>query len=158
MFMRKPSKDTEIRKFNVLTDSREQYPYIFPTTVRVTLPFGDYSVEYEGKAYYNWIIVERKGAVSELFQASGSERERFERELEKMQEVPCRLVLCEFDYLSIVNDQPPGRLPASSVYGSICAWQVKYNVPFLFINNRRNASNFLWKMFYEFVKHKILKY
>ena len=154
--MRKPSQDSIIRKFNILIDTREQQPYLFPNSVEYTLPYGDYSIEYNGAYYYNQIIVERKGAVSELFSATGSQRDRWERELEKLRVIPIRLVLCEFDYMDIVNDQPPGKLPASAVYGSIAKWHGVFNIPFIFCGNKRNARGFLFKLFYEFVKYKIV--
>lgn len=155
--MRKPSKDTLIKKMNILVDTREQHPYLFPNSVKYTLPYGDYSIEYDGKIYYDKIVVERKGSVSELFSAAGKERDRFERELEKLSKVEIKFVLCEFDYMSIVNNQPPGILPASSVYGSIAKWQAVYGVPFIYYKNRRNARGFLWKCFYEYVKYRILE-
>jgi len=120
------------------------------------LKCGDYSIEYNGVYYYNQIVIERKGDVSELFSATGSQRDRWERELEKLSLIPIRFVLCEFDYMDIVNDQPPGKLPASAVYGSIAKWHSVYNVPFIFCGNKRNARNYLFKLFYFYVKHIIL--
>lgn len=154
--MRKPSKDTIIRKFNILVDTREQQPYLFPNSVRYTLSYGDYSIEYDGVYYHNQIIVERKGEVSELFAATGSQRERWERELEKLSKVPVRYILCEFSYMDIVNSQPPGKLSASAVFGSIAKWSAVYNIPFMFCESKRNAKNFMFKLFYEFVKYKII--
>lgn len=156
--MRKPSRDTIIKRFNILTDRREQHPYLFPNTVDFTLPYGDYSIQYGDKYYYDKIVVERKGSVSELFSASGKERERFERELEKLSKVEVKVVLCEFDYLDIVNKQPPGMLSASSVYGSLAKWNAVYGVPFIFFHNYRNSRAYLWKLFYFYVEHRILGY
>lgn len=87
--------------------------------------------------------------------ATGDHRKRWERELEKLADIPYKMVLTEFSFLDVVNKQPPGDVEASSVYGSIASWQVRYGIPFMFCENRVNARAYLWKYFSEFVKHKI---
>lgn len=155
--MRKPSLDTEIKKMVILTDTREQLPYKFPNQRFCKLDYADYTVEYDGKSYLDQIVIERKSNVSELFQATGSSRERWCRELERMKDVPVRFVLCEFSFNDIVNCQPPGILSASAVYGSCIKWHGVDGLPFIFCGNRVNARGYLYKIFYEYVKWKILK-
>jgi hypothetical protein len=155
--MRKPSLDSLIKKMVILTDNREQTPWRFPNQRNCTLKSGDYSVEYDGKSYEDIIIIERKSSVSEIFSATGSGRERWERELERLQGVYYRFVLCEFDYMSFLNDAPPGRLATSAVYGSIPSWHIQYNTPFVMCGNRVNARAYAYKIFYEFIKYKVLE-
>ena len=155
---RKPSKESLIKRFKIFTDNREQIPFKYPNTVYGTLQYGDYTVEYDGKLFNDKIIVERKGGISEIYSAAGSGRERWERELEKMKDVPVKLVLCEFSYMDLVNKQPYGKLPSSAVYGSICSWQARYGLSFIFCENRVNARGYLYKLFYSYVSHQILGY
>lgn len=155
--MRKPSLQTLINSYVPIIDSREQMPYRMANSVVRGLPFGDYSLEYEGRSYQDQIIVERKHHPSELFAASGSQRERFERELQKLSTVPFRYILAEFSFMDIVNMNVPGQLSPSVVYGSIICWHVRFGVPVIFCGNRVNARAYLIKTFQEFVKHKILK-
>ena len=155
--MRKPSVDTLIKQFQIVIDTREQTPYKFSNSISRGLKYGDYTVSYNGKSYEDKIVIERKSAISELYSATGKERERWERELEKLKKVEIKMVLCEFSFLDIVNFPPPGILEASAVYGSIASWQVVYGVPFIFCQNRNNARAYTWKVFYEFVKHRILE-
>ena len=66
----------------VVTDTREQLPYLFPgcrLSIR-KLDAGDYSLE----GYEDVISVERKSA-SDFFGSITQDRERFERELERLQ-------------------------------------------------------------------------
>ena len=154
---KKELQDLEINKFIILTDNREQQPYRFPNTKMCTLSYGDYTVEYEGVNYLDKIVIERKGSMSELFSFSGTGRERFVRELEKMKDVKFKYMLIEADYLSIVNDQPPGLLPASHVYSTIFSFMIKYRIVPLFFNNDQNGRNALYKILQFFVKYEILK-
>jgi len=152
----KEKEEIEINRFKIFTDNREQLPFKFPNTIYGTLPCGDYTVEFEGKLYNNQIVIERKGGISEIYGATGSGRDRWERELEKLKSVEIKMVLCEFSYMDLVNKQPFGKLPSSAVYSSICSWQAQYNIPFIFCENRVNARGYLYKLFYEFTKHNIL--
>lgn len=154
---KKQQQDEAINKFIILTDTREQMPYRFPNTKICTLEYGDYTVEYEGKSYLDKICIERKGSMSELFSLSGTGRERFCRELEKMKDVKFKYMLIESDYLSIVNDQPPGLLPASNVYATIFSFMIKYQITPLFFNSHANCRNALYKILQFYVKYEILQ-
>jgi hypothetical protein len=151
-------QEEAVDKFVILTANNEQRPYSYPNSKAFSMPmgFGDYTIEYDGKPYYDKIIVERKGAVSEIYGASGSGRDRWERELENLSKVDVAIVLCEFSFMDLVNKQPFGKLSASSVYGSICKWNAVYGIPFIFCENRCNARGYLYKLFREYVAYKIL--
>ena len=157
MNLKKAEEREMLSRYNILTDNREQEPFLYPNTVRGTLDFGDYTIEWDGVSQIGMVCCERKGSVSELYQATGSERERFERQLERMKNCSLKFVLCEFDYMSIVTNAPPGILEPQCVYGSIIKWHSVYNVPFIFCKNRTNAKNYLWKFFWEFVKYRLYK-
>jgi ERCC4-type nuclease len=153
----KKSLDNIVKQFRVIVDTREQLPYKFENSITGTLLYGDYTVEYEGDIYLSEICVERKSRVAELYQATGKDRIRWEKELERLSKISLKFILCEFSYMDIIKKLPPGKLEPQCVYGSIAKWQVVYNVPFIFCENRTNARALLWKMFYEFVKHKIIE-
>jgi len=155
--MKKPSIDALCRDFDIIQDTREQEPFKFNRAIVQGLPFGDYTIVHNGKNYINEIVCERKGSVSEIYALTGKERDRFERELQKMTVSRRRFVLCEFDYLELVQNPPPGILEPQSVYGTIISFWTRYNIPFFFMGNRANARNFLYKTFYFFVKYEILK-
>jgi DNA excision repair protein ERCC-4 len=121
----------------VLVDSREQLPFpfvglradarqgrkllIIPTEVR-GLASGDYSLD----GYENRIAVERKSMV-DLFQSVTRERERFERELERLNEFQSAYVVLECEWGDILNNPPPdsGVLP-KTIHRSIMAFTQRY--------------------------------
>ena len=157
---RKLSKESLIKQFKILTANNEQMPYKFPNTKFYTMPMGhgDYTIEYKDRPYYDKIIVERKSDISEIYNATGSGRERWERELKKLSQIDIAIVLCEFSYMDLTNKQQHGILPAQAVYGSICKWQAVYRVPFIFCENRQNARAYMYKLFYKYVEHVILEF
>ncbi len=154
--MRKPSQKSLIERFRIIVDSREQTPYRYPRSYVRGLPYGDYTVEYDERLYLDKIVIERKSNVSELFAFSGSQRDRFVRELEKMKDVKYKYLVFEFELLDIVNKQPPGLLDPKIVYSTLCSFAIKYNIPFLFCGNRVNARAMTYKLFEFFVKYEIL--
>lgn len=156
MVSKKEQQEEAINKFKILTDTREQQPYKFPNTKICTLEYGDYTVEYDGKSYLSEIVVERKGGISELFAFSGSSRDRFCRELEKMKDVKYKYILIEGDFLDIVNKQPPGILPAGNVYATIFSFMIRYGITPLFFNSYANSRNSLYKILQFYVKYEIL--
>jgi len=155
--MKKLSKENLIKQFQVVIDTREQLPYRFKNSITMGLPTGDYTIKYGNRIYADKIICERKSRVGELYAATGKDRERWERELTRLSKIEFRFILLEFSFMDIVNKQPPGILEASSVYGSIASWYVQFNVPFVFCENRNNARAYMYKVFYEYVKHRILE-
>lgn len=154
--MKVKEKQEILNKWKILTDTREQNGYKYPNTRIQMLKSGDYSIEYDGKSYENQIVIERKGSVSEIYDATGAGRERWENELERLKLIPIKFVLCEFDYLSLVNEAPPGRLEPQCVYGSIFKWHATFNIPFIFVKNHKNGRDYLYKYFWEYLTHIIL--
>lgn len=153
-------KEKQILRFKILTANNEQRPFKYPNTKFYQMPIshGDYTIEYDGKSYLDKISVERKGNISELYIATGSERKRWKKELENLSKKNIAIILCEFSFMDIVNKQPYGKLLASSVYGSICSWNAKYGISFIFCENRNNARAYMYKLFYKYVEYKILNF
>lgn len=158
--MKQPGKDKLIENFNVVIDSREQTPWRFADSIQHALPAGDYTVAYkvEGRliVFDKIIAIERKSAVSELYSATGSERERFEAELEKLRHLLYSAVICEFSFADIEKESPGGKVSPRSVYGSIMSWWIKYKVPFLFAGSRVLARECCYKMLMFYTKYYFL--
>jgi ERCC4-type nuclease len=146
--------------YQILIDSREQHPWRFSRSIEKALPAGDYSIAYQIPerllTYENIIAVERKSDVGELYSATGSERERFENELQKLSRLQYSFVICEFTLIDILNDAPPGKLEPQAVFGSIHSWIIRYGVQFIFAGNRQNARGSALKLFEFYFKYKIL--
>ena len=127
----RPRRDPFLEEAVLVIDSREQRPYAFGPEVQVqrkALPVGDYSVVgLEARA-----VVERK-ALGDLFGVIGHDRERFERELEKLGKLDFAALVVEGSFADlqagprtwVAGHQP---MSASSILGTLAAWSVRYRI------------------------------
>lgn len=152
--------------FAIAIDTREQCPWPFANVVLgnqqwivkrevKTLATADYSiVGFEDK-----ILIERKA--DDFVSSIASERDRFEREHERMADVVAAggyaCVICERSLSSIcdeLDDPCSGRKVTSDmVLGTVATMPRRYNVPWIFVGDRSRAEllafRILWKWFEE---------
>lgn len=123
--------------FTVLVDQQEGRPYKFRdlradaregrrplrvATRTVHLKTGDYSLE----GMEDRVSVERK-SLADLYGTLGGARERFERELARLQQMECATVVIEASWPQILLDPPEfSRLNPKTVHRSIIAWQQEF--------------------------------
>ena len=107
-----------------IVDSREQLPLnLDPLSVEVgTLQSGDYALR-----DCHEIRIERK-SLPDLIQCVGSERQRFEREVERLLAFPVRILLIESSWQEIesherLNPKWRGKVTREAVIGSLLGWQ-----------------------------------
>jgi len=140
----------------ILIDTREQTPLVFPDgipTARATLRTGDYSVE----GYTADFAVERK-SLSDLVNTVIHDRERFERELQRMTSYQFRRLLIIAPWRRVLKggydfSMANGR----AVMASVAAFEVRYGVPAVFVSDTDEAVKRLtwwaWYLVREKVKH-----
>lgn len=140
---RETRDEPAINPFTVIVDTREQAPWQFqglradsktkyrPLVVfieRQGLKSGDYSI----KGFEDQFSIERK-SLADAFQTFTVERERFERELERLNEMKFAAVVIEGDWNALTGG--PDRLDRSdrqrevigkTCYRSILAWQQRF--------------------------------
>lgn len=136
---RKQTKGREPIKFPaiVLVDTREQTPFRFDgiqdrhqrdrrliiSTQRTTLPTGDYSLA----GFEHLVSIERK-SLPDFFACVGRERDRFERELERLNRYPCAHVVIEGDFREMVANPPKhSKLNPRAAVMSIQAWAIQFD-------------------------------
>jgi ERCC4-type nuclease len=91
-------------------------------TERLTLASGDYSLD----GYASQVAVERK-SLADLFGTLGQGRERFVRELERLDQMSFAAVVVEREWSDIFTDPPRhSRLAPRTVYRSVLAWQQRF--------------------------------
>jgi ERCC4-type nuclease len=121
----------------ILVDRREQLPFAFngltadakdknrpiAVTTRVeTLATGDYSLD----GFTGQIAVERK-SLADVFSTLGRGRQRFQRELERLNNLDVAAIVVEADWNTLINHPPAHtRMSSKCVYRSILAWQQRY--------------------------------
>ena len=145
----------------ILRDTREKQPWDFSwydCEIRVaTVKVGDYTIE----GYENTIAVERKRSTGELAMNFGFKKKQFIAELERMQNVQYRYVVCEFPEIRLeefpLNSGIPrkhwNKLRISGKYIRKCIhdFSSQYNVTFLFCENAFAAQDEVFMMFQNIV-------
>lgn len=139
----------KLPELTIIKDTREQDGWDFQaeekrsgkcqivSCVDKKLDTGDYSIE----GLENLFTIERKNGFSELFGNLGSKvsRERFEREMERMSEIPHSYILVETvlskDTLTLGIPQSSSRMPSSSILEYLIRYNMKYNVQFMFVGD-----------------------
>lgn len=141
----------------IVVDTREQAPYKFRADgacagcVTRKLDYGDYQVD----GYSTLVVVERKKNVDELCGNIGKHRERFERELQRMQVCRWRFVVVE-DYYSSIQKPRFSKIHPQAILGSIISLELKYGVRFLFCGNRKFSCRMTKKILMTAYKYRDL--
>jgi ERCC4-type nuclease len=138
--------------FVILIDSREQRPLRFegaPTRV-ATLATGDYSIE--GGA--DIVAIERK-SLPDLFACIAGQRDRFERELERLAALKYGALVIEATMADVLAGCPPSRVHPASAFGSLMSWSVKGRLPMFFCGDRRQAALTVSKLLEKCAKHLV---
>ena len=93
-------------EFIIVVDSREQLPYRWPDNLTVVkgLSAGDYSV----LGMENRVAVERKSLI-DAYGTFGSNRERFEAELERLSKFDYAAVVIEASMFDALKNPPKGK-------------------------------------------------
>lgn len=112
----------ELRPENVtaICDTREQQPLdLAPLrTIGGTLDTGDYSIQ----GLEHVVRVERK-SLPDLIACVGRERERFQREVDRLLAYPVRVLVIESSWPALELGQWRGSITPQQVIGSLLGWQ-----------------------------------
>ena len=112
-------KAIELADITAIIDTREQTPWTLAPmkTLAGTLSVGDYSVH----GMEQVIAIERK-SLPDFVQCCGSERERFQRELDRLRGWPVSAVVIEASWGDFELGQWRSRLTSSQVQASFTSW------------------------------------
>lgn len=111
--------ELKMENLTVVIDSREQNPWTFDDmkTELGTLSVGDYAV----KGLESVIAIERK-SLSDFVSCCGSERTRFQRELDRLRGWPVSAVVIEASWADLQLGGWRSRLLPKQVQASFCSW------------------------------------
>ena len=114
----------------IVIDTREQDPLVFShlQSVRGTLVSGDYSIQ----GLQELFSIERKSVGDLVGCCMGENRLRFERELHRLRGFRFKRLLIVGSELEIQSGMYVSRIRPQSVFGSLDAWQVRFDLPFVF--------------------------
>lgn len=150
--------------FTIIIDTREQQPWEFVHQAKANkkLNTGDYSIE----GLENIIVIERKKSVSEI--ATNILESRFKDVLERLNAIPYKFILLEFDLHDVFRYPEGSNIPKSQwkkirisptfILKHITDWQIIYNIPTIFCGSSHNAekmASYLFKkIYYQHINNK----
>lgn len=127
-----------------LIDTREQLPLDLEPlqTVAAALPTGDYSV----RGLEHVVAIERK-SLSDLLCCVGRERERFDREVQRLLAYPTRALLVESTWPDIERGEWRSQLQPSHVLGSLLGW-IAAGLPVIMAGDHARAGRYAARVLY----------
>lgn len=125
----------------ILIDTREQIPFTFSRFLnaeveKATLPAGDYSFP----GFEDRVAIERKELNDLIGCLKGSNRDRFERELNKARNYELFAVVIESSLEDVSKGRYHSEMKAHAALQSIFAFQVRYRAPFVWAGSRAAAE------------------
>lgn len=125
-------------------DTREQLPLeLSPLQcVRGTLATGDYSV----RGLEHHIAIERKG-LGDLLACCGTERERFEREVQRLLAYPVRALVIESVWAEIECGSYRSKISSKAVIGSLLGW-IAMGLPVLMARDHATAGRYVSRLLF----------
>lgn len=126
----------EEEEIEVVIDTREQRPYVFPRARVATLKTGDYSIV----GFEDRIAIERK-SLEDLFGSLGGGRERFEREFERMAGLEYAALVVESSLPRILEGAPHSpRMSPIAVAATLASWSIRYGVHVWLASDRPHGN------------------
>lgn len=125
----------------IVVDTRESLPLQFPGAIKKALASGDYSLI----GFEDQVTIERK-TLEDFYQCVGRERNRFTRELERLEKMDYAAVVIESSLSDILHGTEYSQVHPRSAIGSILSWSVKYGIPFFFAENRKRGRLFVYHL------------
>ena len=144
--------------YTVIIDTREQSAYDFRNlkadkkdgggpllikTDRKALATGDYSIE----GLQNEVAIERK-ELGDFLHCVGTDRERFKKQLARLQSLQYGAVMVEADWLRVLRGTPHSKLNPKSISRSVIGWQMDDfpGVHWWFVSTKRQAEQFTFRI------------
>ncbi len=131
----------------IIRDTREQTPWAFGDIEIVTkkLDSGDYTLE----GFEKILCIERKKSVAEIALNVGSDRIRFNKELERMKEFEHAYLICEFSIDDILKYPEGSNIPLKMrkhvkmsgkyIYKVLSSYEELYGIEVIYASNRGYA-------------------
>lgn len=126
-----------------IIDTREQLPLTLSLpTMSGTLITGDYSI----LGLEHCIAVERK-SLDDLVMCVGVERDRFDREMQRILAYPARAVVVEATWQQITDGGWRSRVTPQAAMGSLLGW-IAAGVPIVMAGDREMAAKMVSRILF----------
>jgi len=136
--------DIKPEQVTAIIDTREQTPLdLAPLRVEVgTLATGDYSV----KGLEAFIAVERKSP-EDLLCCVGRERQRFDREVQRLLAFPCRALVVSAGWRYFERGEWRGNVTPQMAIGSLMGW-VAMGLPVVMAESHERAGQMVSRLLF----------
>jgi DNA excision repair protein ERCC-4 len=133
-----------------LVDTREQDRLnLDPLKCEIaTLTTGDYSV----RGLEHVIAIERK-SLPDLLACVGQERERFDREIQRMLAYPVRALVVESNWAEIERGGWRSKVTPNAAIGSLLGW-VAAGVPLIMADDHERAGKYVARLLHTAAKRR----
>ena len=127
-----------------IVDTREQLPLdLAPLRTETgTLATGDYSV----KGLEHVVAVERK-SLPDLLGCVGRDRERFDREVQRLLAYPTRCLVVESTWAELERGEWRGKVTPAAAIGSCLGW-VAAGLPIIMATDHARAGRYTSRLLY----------
>lgn len=127
-----------------LVDTREQTPWdLAPLRTETgTLATGDYSV----RGLESMVAIERK-SLPDLLGVIGRDRERFDREVQRLAAYPVRALIVEASWADIEAGEWRGSVTPQAALGSLLGW-IAGGLPVVMAGDRKRAGVYASRLLY----------
>lgn len=135
----------------IIIDTREQCPLSFPEGVETRtegLHCGDYSLD----GLTELCAIERKSLPDLVACCCNSERQRFKRELHRLQSYRCRTVVVEASFQDATQGNYRSKLNPNALIASVSSWQIRYSVPFIWAGDSNGAATVTLEILRQFYR------
>lgn len=133
-----------------IIDTREQSPLDLTPLQSVlgTLATGDYSI----RGLEHVIAVERK-SLQDLLGCVGGQRDRFDREVQRLLAYPVRALVVESDWSTVEQGDWQRDVTPSAVLGSLLGW-IASGLPVLLCGDRERAGRCVSRLLFTAVRRR----
>ena len=137
-------------QITAVVDTREQDPLVLDplSSVTGTLATGDYSVV----GLEHVVAVERKSQ-SDLLACVGRERERFDREVQRLLAYPVRTLVVESTWARLESGDWLGKVTPNMVIGSLLGW-IARGLPILMADDHERAGRYVARILFTAAKRR----
>lgn len=137
-------KTLEPELVTAIIDTREKTPVnLAPLRTKpATLSTGDYSVE----GLEHVVALERK-SLQDLIMCVGKERERFNKEVQRLLAYPVRCLVVEACWVDIEQQRYRGQVHPNAAIGSLLGW-IAQGLPIIMAGDHHNAGRYISRLLY----------
>lgn len=141
---KKINKTLDPSRVTAIIDTREQTPVNLDPlrSIKGTLTTGDYSV----LGLEHVVAIERK-SLDDLVACVGRERERFDREVQRLLAYPVRALVVESDWICIEMQKYRANVHHNAVIGSMLGW-IAQGLPIIMAGNHERCGTYISRMLF----------